>query len=130
IAVIGMSCRFPQADGLEAYWQVLKSGQSCIREIPADRWPLEGFFCADPDEAVRQGMSYGRWGGFLDEPTAFDPLFFNISPKEAVAIDPQERLFLQAAWETLEDAGYTRQRLATDFGRRLGVFVGITRTGF
>ncbi|MEX2631027.1 MAG: SDR family NAD(P)-dependent oxidoreductase [Tistlia sp.] len=130
IAVIGMSCRFPQADGLEAYWRVLSAGESCIREVPADRWPLEGFFEADSEVAVAQGRSYGKWGGFLEEVTAFDPLFFNISPKEAVGIDPQERLFLQTAWATLEDAGYTRERLARDFDRRLGVFVGITRTGF
>jgi acyl transferase domain-containing protein/enoyl-CoA hydratase/carnithine racemase/acyl carrier protein/NAD(P)-dependent dehydrogenase (short-subunit alcohol dehydrogenase family) len=130
VAVIGMSCRFPGADTVDDYWQILKSGRSCIREIPPERWPLQGFFHADPDEAVRQGKSYSKWGGFLDGVTEFDPLFFNISPKEAVTIDPQERLFLQTAWETLEDAGYTRERLAKDFRRQLGVFVGITRTGF
>ncbi|HTR88010.1 MAG TPA: SDR family NAD(P)-dependent oxidoreductase [Reyranella sp.] len=130
IAVIGMSCRFPGAENLAAFWELLKAGRSEIEEIPADRWPLDGFYRRDPDEAVQQGKSYGKWGGFLKDVTAFDPLFFNISPKEAPAIDPQERLFLQTAWESLEDAGYTRQRLARDFGRQLGVFVGITRTGF
>ncbi|MCX7366161.1 MAG: beta-ketoacyl synthase N-terminal-like domain-containing protein [Alphaproteobacteria bacterium] len=130
IAVIGMSCRFPQAPTVEAFWQLLKSGRDCVGEIPKDRWPLEGFFHADLDEAVQRGKSYAKWGAFLDGVTEFDPLFFNISPKDAVAIDPQERLFLQTAWEALEDAGYTRQRLAQDFDRRLGVFVGITRTGF
>nr|QEO74705.1 phosphopantetheine-binding domain-containing pro [uncultured bacterium] len=129
IAVIGMSCRFPQAEGVEAYWQVLKSGQNCIREVP-DRWPLENFFHPDPDEAIRQGKSYSKWGGFLDGVTEFDPHFFNILPREAAAIDPQERLFLQTAWAALEDAGYTRERLAKDFRQKLGVFVGITRTGF
>jgi len=130
IAVIGMSCRFPQADTVDDYWQILKSGQDCIREVPTDRWPMQDFFHADPDEAVQQGKSYCKWGGFLDNVTDFDPLFFNISPKEAIAIDPQERLFLQTAWETLEDAGYTRERLVNDFKQQIGVFAGITRTGF
>jgi acyl transferase domain-containing protein/enoyl-CoA hydratase/carnithine racemase/acyl carrier protein len=130
IAVIGMSSRFPQADTIDDYWQILKSGQDCIREVPTDRWPMQDFFLADPDEAVQQGKSYCKWGGFLDNVTDFDPLFFNISPKEAIAIDPQERLFLQTAWETLEDAGYTRERLVNDFKQQIGVFAGITRTGF
>ncbi|MEE7626363.1 SDR family NAD(P)-dependent oxidoreductase [Methylobacter sp. Wu8] len=130
IAVIGMSCHFPQADNVDDYWQILKSGQDCIREVPADRWPMQDFFDADPDRAVEQGKSYSKWGGFLDNVTDFDPLFFNISPKEAIAIDPQERLFLQTAWETLEDAGYTRERLVNDFKQQVGVFAGITRTGF
>ncbi len=62
--------------------------------------------------------------------TAFDPLFFNISPREAEMMDPQERLFLQACWEVLEDAGYTRRHLVERHGGRVGVFAGITKTGF
>ena len=130
IAVIGMSCHFSQAQSLEAYWEMLKNGEESITEIPNDRWSLEGFYHADPDEAVEQGKSYSKWGGFLENVTEFDPLFFNISPKEAIAMDPQERLFLQTAWETLEDAGYTRELLVDTFKQQLGVFVGITRTGF
>src|SRR5690606_8014282 len=64
--------------------------------------------------------------GFAD----FDPLFFNIAPREALAIDPQERLFLQCAWQVLEDAGYTRDSLERACGRNVGVFVGVTKTGF
>lgn len=130
IAIIGMSCRFPQADTAEAYWNLLEAGRSAIREIPAERWSLEGFYHPDPDEAVRLGKSYCNRGGFLEGVTEFDPLFFNIAPKEAGAIDPQERLFLQEAWRALEDAGYTPKRIAEDFGRQIGVFVGVTRTGF
>ncbi|MGZ9709219.1 SDR family NAD(P)-dependent oxidoreductase [Glaciimonas sp. GNP009] len=130
IAVIGMSCRFPQAQNLEEYWQLLATGRDCVGEVPNGRWSMDGFFHADPDQAIEQGKSYSKWGGFLDRITDFDPQFFNISPKEAISIDPQERLFLQIAWETLEDAGYTRERLASDFGHQLGVFAGVTRTGF
>lgn len=130
IAVVGMSCRFPQAGNIDEYWDVLKSGKNCVSEIPSERWSMDNFYHSDPDEAVRLGKSYSKWGGFLDNVTEFDPLFFNISPKDAIAIDPQERLFLQTAWEALEDACYTRERLSTDFNQQLGVFVGVTRTGF
>jgi len=130
IAVVGMSCRFAQADNIDAYWQLLKNGRDCVQEIPQERWLLDGFFHADPDEAVAQGKSYSKWGSFIADAKAFDPQFFNISPKEAVTIDPQERLFLQATWEALEDAGYTRTHLAQAFRQKVGVFAGITRTGF
>jgi len=130
IAVIGMSCRFPQADNVDAYWQVLKSGRNCIREVPPERWPLDDFFHPDPDEAIRLGKSYSKWGGFIDGVTEFDPQFFGILPRDAAAIDPQERLFLQTAWEAIEDAGYTRESLARSSRGKTGVFVGITRTGF
>ncbi|MFA6173946.1 MAG: amino acid adenylation domain-containing protein, partial [Kiritimatiellales bacterium] len=126
IAIIGISGRYPQADTLEAFWENLKTGKDCISEIPSDRWPMQNFFDADPKHAVAAGKSYSKWGGFLDSFADFDPLFFNISPREALTIDPQERLFLQCAWQALEDAGYTRETLR----QNVGVFTGITKTGF
>ena len=68
--------------------------------------------------------------GFIDGFAEFDPLFFNLTPRETMSIDPQERLFLQACWEAMEDAGYTRDALARRHGRRVGVFAGITKTGY
>src|SRR5690606_7669764 len=111
IAIVGLSGRYPQADTLDAFWKNLEAGRDCIGEIPPDRWPLDAFYEADPDRAVAAGRSYSKWGGFLESFADFDPLFFNISPREALAIDPQERLFLQCAWQVLEDAGYTRDSL-------------------
>ncbi len=130
MAIIGMSGRYPQANTIEEYWEHLKSGKDCITEIPPERWSLNGFFHEDPQEAVAQGKSYSKWGSFLEGFADFDPLFFNISPREAMNIDPQERLFLQSCWEALEDAGCTREHLATQFNQRVGVFAGITKTGF
>ena len=130
IAVIGISGRYPGADDLSAFWDALHSGRNMIGEIPADRWPLDGFFHADADEAVEQGMSYAKWGGFLDGFAEFDPLFFKISPRDAAAMDPQERLFLMSAWAACEDAGYSRSRLKAVTGGEVGVFVGVTKTGF
>ena len=130
IAIIGMSGRYPLAGNLEEYWENLRVGRDCITEIPGDRWPLEGFYHPDKEEAVEQGKSYCKWGGFVDHFADFDCLFFNISPREALNMDPQERLFVEACWAVLEDAGYTRAMLAERHGNRVGVFAGITKTGF
>jgi acyl transferase domain-containing protein/acyl carrier protein/SAM-dependent methyltransferase len=130
IAIIGMSGRYPQAGNLREYWDNLIAGKDCITEIPAERWSLEGFYNPDPEVALALGQSYSKWGGFLEGFADFDPLFFNISPREALNMDPQERLFIESCWAVLEDAGYTREQLAVPAGRRVGVFAGITKTGF
>ncbi|MEE8059503.1 MAG: beta-ketoacyl synthase N-terminal-like domain-containing protein, partial [Pseudomonadales bacterium] len=130
IAIIGLSGRYPQADTLEAYWQNIKAGKDCITEIPEARWSLQGFFHADQQEAVAQGKSYSKWGGFLHGFADFDPLFFHISPREARNMDPQERLFIETCWATFEDAGYTKTELTQNHKRQVGIFVGITKTGY
>ena len=130
IAIIGVSGRYPEAAGLEEYWENLKAGKDCISEIPRGRWDLEGFYCEEMEEAITSGRSYSKWGGFIEGATEFDPLFFSISPREAMSMDPQERLFMQSCWEVLEDAAYTREGLASPHGGRVGVFAGITKTGF
>ncbi|PJN35791.1 polyketide synthase [Streptomyces sp. CB02959] len=127
IAIIGLSGRYPGAADPEQFWDNLTAGRDGIREI--DRWPLEGFFEPDRNTAVANGRSYSKWGGFLDDFAAFDPRFFGIAPRDAYAMDPQERLFVQAAWEVLEDAGYPRARLADRHGHRVGVFAGVTKVG-
>lgn len=135
IAIIGMSGTYPDAPDLDAFWDNLLAGHDAVREIPGDRWSLGGFFVADPDEAVAQGKSYSKWGAFLEGFADFDPLFFKLSPRDAAAMDPQERLFLTSVWQALEDAGYTRDRLKTvtgteHGGARVGVFAGVTKTGY
>ena len=130
IAIIGMSGAFPMAADLSAFWENLKTGRNCITEIPAERWSLDGFYEPDRQKAVREGRSYTKSGGFLDGFADFDPLFFNISPVEAQAMDPQERLFLEHSWRALEDAGYTREVLERRFGGKVGVFAGITSHAF
>ena len=130
IAIVGLAGRYPHARDLDEFWRNLRAGRDCIDTIPAQRWSLDGFFCEDPTTAVARRMSYSRWGGFLDGFAEFDPLFFGLSPAEALDMDPQERLFLQACWEALEDGNYTRDSLARRHGGRVGVFAGITKTGF
>jgi phthiocerol/phenolphthiocerol synthesis type-I polyketide synthase D len=119
IAVVGLGCRFPGADGPDAFWKLVSTGQDAIREIPADRWPADQFFDPDPDARGRMAT---RWGGFLDGIDRFDPEFFGIAPREAHSIDPQHRLLLEVAWEALEHAGVAPDRLR---GSRTGVFVGL-----
>ncbi|WP_146662813.1 SDR family NAD(P)-dependent oxidoreductase, partial [Enhygromyxa salina] len=126
VAIIGLAGRYPKARDLDEFWANLLAGRDCVTEIPSERWDVDALFDADP---TAPGRSYGRWGGFLDEVAAFDSLFFQISPKQARAMDPQERLFLESAWSALENAGYSASSLpAPRFGgqgRDVGVFVGV-----
>ncbi|MCW3465913.1 SDR family NAD(P)-dependent oxidoreductase [Chitinophaga nivalis] len=128
IAIIGLSGRYPGAKNIAAFWEVLKAGQDCITEIPAERWPIAGFYDAEKRSA---GKSYSKWGGFIADVDKFDPLFFNISPRDAELMDPQERLFLETVWETIEDAGYTRTGISdtasgkSALGDKVGVYVGV-----
>ncbi len=116
IAIIGMACRFPQADTPEVFWDNLIQGRDCVSEVPRERWDADIHY--QPGVA---GKSNSRWGGFIDAPYAFDPEFFHISAEEARIMDPQQRLFLQTTWEALERAGHAGVRT---HGKRVGVFVG------
>ena len=118
IAIVGLAGRYPKAETIGEFWKNLQAGLDCITEIPSDRWDHAQYF--DPDRN-RLGSTYSKWGGFIGDVDKFDPLFFNISPKEAAITDPQERLFLETAWECIEDAGYTKESIS---GSRVGVFVG------
>jgi acyl transferase domain-containing protein/acyl carrier protein/SAM-dependent methyltransferase/NADP-dependent 3-hydroxy acid dehydrogenase YdfG len=116
IAVIGMAARCPGARDIDEFWHNLTEGKDSIREVT--RWEIDSFF--DPAPQI-PGKCNCKWGGFLSDIDAFDPLFFNISPKEAELMDPQHRLFLEEAWKALEDAGYPDKDLEET---RCGVFVG------
>lgn len=118
IAVIGMGCRFPQADGVDEFWNNLLSNTDSITPVRPDRFDAEQFHHPTPGTP---GKTVSRHGGFLDAPFAFDAAFFGIAPVEAKAMDPQQRLLLQVVWEALEDAGVVPSSLA---GSRTGVFVG------
>jgi len=113
IAIIGVSGRYPMARDLSAFWENLTAGIDGITEIPKERW----------DASQYEDANHSRqWGGFIEDVDQFDPLFFNISPTEAEFIDPQERLFLETVWHTLEDAGYPKTSLKD---KPVGVFVGV-----
>ena len=119
IAIIGMSCRFPGgASNPEKFWQLLQGGISAREEIPAQRWDIEAYYDPDPDAP---GKILTRYGNFIEAVDQFDPSFFGVSPREAVAIDPQHRLLLEVSWEALEQAGQVLER-RDEAG--VGVFVG------
>jgi acyl transferase domain-containing protein/pimeloyl-ACP methyl ester carboxylesterase/acyl carrier protein len=119
IAIIGIGCRFPGGGtGPETFWKMLRNGVDAVREVPPDRWDIDALYDTDPDAP---GKMYTRWSGFLDDVDRFDPAFFGISPREAVSMDPQQRLLLEVAWEALEHAAYTPERLSSS---QTGVYVG------
>ncbi|MBR8740350.1 hypothetical protein DSY14_01205 [Nocardiopsis sp. MG754419] len=130
IAIIGLTGRYPGAPTVEHFWENLRAGRESVGEIPAERWSLDGFWEPDAQRAALEGASYSKWGAFLDGFADFDAEFFGIAPREAADMDPQERLFIESAWSVLEDAGYTRRRIAEQHDSRVGVFAGITKTGF
>ncbi|MCQ1581991.1 SDR family NAD(P)-dependent oxidoreductase, partial [Streptomyces parvus] len=121
VAIIGMSGRYPKAHDLDEFWKVLERGQDCIEEIPSHRWNKELYYAAEKTP----GKSSSKWGGFIDGAEDFDALFFNMSANQAALTDPQTRLFLQAAWEAMEDAGHTRRSLSPDKARKVGVYLGM-----
>jgi polyketide synthase PksN len=115
VAIVGMAGRYPKAKNPGELWDNLVQGRDCIEEMPADRY----------ERRVQHGSFERYRGGFIADIDKFDSLFFNISPREAEMLDPQERLFLEAAWEAIEDAGYYPEILAEEEGpRNVGVFVG------
>ena len=120
IAIVGMGLRFPGgACDAESFARNLWSGADAVTEIPADRWSLDVHYAADPDAP---GKMMTRHGAFLKQLDKFDAEFFGIAPREAVSMDPQQRLVLELAWEALEDAGCAPFSLA---GTRAGVYLGI-----
>jgi polyketide synthase PksN len=119
IAVIGMSGRFPGAESTSELWSILAAGKSMISEIPKDRWDWRDYY-RGPGDASNE-ISTNR-GGFINGVAEFDPIFFDLSPREAELIDPRQRLLLQEAWRAFEDAGYAGPRLR---GTSCGVFIGV-----
>lgn len=124
IAIIGMACRFAGAPDLEAYWRLIHEGRSGVGEVPADRWDADAFY--DPTGETAGKMSV-RWAAFIDGPDQFDPQFFGITPREAVRMDPQQRILLEIAWQAMENAGRPAEELA---GTKTGVFIGIGGTDY
>ncbi|WP_193217115.1 SDR family NAD(P)-dependent oxidoreductase [Bacillus thuringiensis] len=120
VAIIGLSGQYPMAENAHQFWTNLLEGKNCISEIPSERWDWKRYFS---DEKGTSGSMYTKWGGFIRDIDCFDPKFFNISPREAMQMDPQERLFLQNVYASIEDAGYTPDKLSET--GKVGVFVGV-----
>ena len=112
IAIIGMSCRFPGASGLEAFWRNLIGGVESITQLSE-----EALLAAGVAPRALRDPDYVKAASILDRIETFDAPFFEYSAQEARIMDPQQRLLLEVAWEAFEDAGYVP-------GGDTGVFVG------
>src|SRR5262245_41607093 len=114
VAVIGMAGKFPGANSVLQFWDNLCAKKESIRTLTDEELRAAGV----PERDIAD-PSYVKAAALLDGVDRFDPGFFKISPLEAELMDPQIRLLLQCAWETLEDAGYARAE-----AQNIGVFTG------
>lgn len=121
LAIVGISCLFPKADGLDAFWANIKEKVDCIEPVPSTHWNPADYFDSDPK---RPDFTYARRGGFLS-PYPFSPAEFGIAPRDLEAIDTAQLLGLVVAKMALEDAG-----LLTDGvdRKRISVVLGVTST--
>jgi acyl transferase domain-containing protein len=121
IAVIGMAGRFPGARNLDQFWRNLRDGVESIT-----RFSEAELLRAGVDPAVVRNPDHVPVRGVLEDAELFDAAFFAINPREAQVIDPQQRIFLECAWEALENAGYDPERYA----RAIGVYAGLSMNSY
>ncbi|MCY4575269.1 MAG: SDR family NAD(P)-dependent oxidoreductase, partial [Chloroflexi bacterium] len=118
IAIVGMACRFPGSENVDAFWRLLDEGRSAVTESRMDGGDWTGML-GDPNAE----NSYERQGAFLKNIDEFDSRFFRIQPIEARTMDPQQRIMLETGWQAFEDAGIDPEGLK---GSRTGVYAGIS----
>lgn len=121
IAIVGSGCRFTgEATSPAKLWELLKDPKDLTREVPKERFNVDGFYHPDGEY---HGTTNSAKAYFLEQDhRLFDASFFNITPKEAEAIDPQQRMLLEVVYEALESAGYTLQDYS---GKKVAVFAGV-----
>ncbi|OPB36124.1 hypothetical protein A0O28_0108990 [Trichoderma guizhouense] len=120
IAIVGSSCRFPGSSSSPSkLWELLKNPKDILKVIPESRFNPEGFY---NDNGEYHGSTNVRHSYLLDEDfREFDHNFFNIHPKEAESMDPQQRMLLEIVFECIEAAGYSIQEMK---GSQTAIFVG------
>jgi polyketide synthase PksN len=112
VAIIGMAGQFPDAADVETFWHQLITGHDAVHPYSP---PGSG------------STPTSQWAGILEERDCFDPLFFNIAPREALSMSLHQRLVLLESWKALEDAGYNPKDLAE---AQAGIFIGAEPTGY
>ncbi|XP_062585458.1 putative inactive phenolphthiocerol synthesis polyketide synthase type I Pks15 [Saccostrea cucullata] len=118
IAIVGVGCRFPGADGLEEFWRVLKNGEDHVKDIPKERFNVDAFFDSNPDAP---GKTYIRKAGIVSGINEWDNRFFGVGENEAKQMDHQQQIVLECVYRAMEDGGFTK----TDFNQSdTGVYLG------
>jgi len=117
IAIVGMAGRFPCAKNIDEFWQNLCNGVVSIKPFTLAQLKASGV-----DKATIENPSFVNSGAFVEDADCFDATFFGFSPLDAEIMDPQHRLFLECAWEAIENAGYNSEK----FNGPIGVFGGVS----
>lgn len=120
VAVIGMASKFPGADTLEEFWDIISSGTSMLQEVPPERFPTR--------EHHRNSGKSRFWGNFVRDVDAFDHSFFKRSAREAASMDPQQRLLLQVAYHALESSGHFGR--SYEISEDVGCYLGVCATDY
>ena len=121
VAIVGLACRFAAgADSPQSFWGLLANGVDAVTEVPRERWDMDALFDPNPDAI---GKTYSRWGSFLDNVSHFDGELFGVTPREAMSLDPQQRILLEVTWEALERAGMAPSSV---MGSQTAVYIGVT----
>jgi acyl transferase domain-containing protein len=122
IAVVGMSGRFPNANDIGEYWDIITKGLDTHEVVPTSRWSLDHVDA----EGKRKNTSRTPYGCWLKDPGLFDAPFFGISPREASQMDPASRIALMTTYEAMEQAGMVPDATPSTIRDRVGVFYGVT----
>lgn len=123
LAIVSMSGRFPEAQNTDAFWDLLYKGTDTCKEVPRIRWDVATHVDAS-GKAHNKGAT--PWGCWLDYAAEFDPRFFSISPKEAMQMDPAQRMVIMSTFEAMERAGIVPDTTPSAQRNRIGVFMGVT----
>lgn len=121
VAITGASCRLPGANNLEELWDLISSGASQHAEVPTDRFDLHGSFRASQDRKFTDKRKF--YGNFIDHVGNFDHAFFRTNPKEALNMDPQQRVLLELAYQAMDSSGYLGSH-RRESGDPVGCFIG------
>ncbi|KAL8730211.1 MAG: hypothetical protein Q9166_004188 [cf. Caloplaca sp. 2 TL-2023] len=123
IAIIGMGVNLPKGNGPDELWNTLSQGLTAVSEIPESRFKLSDYY--SPNQGSKGRTMSARFGAFLDNIWNFDNSFFNISPREARSMDPQQRILLQTSQAALEDAGFVTDSTPSFQNASMGCYVGL-----
>jgi thioester reductase-like protein len=121
IAIIGMSGRFPGANTIRTFWENIQGRKETIQFFSESELAAAGV-----PEKMRKDPNYVPAKGILEDITGFDASFFHINPREAELIDPQQRIFLECAWEAFEDGGYD----PLSYSGRIGTFASVSKNTY